>query len=257
MCSGHWRCRRRRFRPWIPYCTWFFCVPSARLVQVDRVFCSFHLPPASPSCRLGFPPSPSSPLGWDAKKFCTTVQASFSLLKMTPDFSAFCRRFFRSDPSLNAVSTPRMQLSVCANSRSCIPDIPKEVGWCLPWSCSPTRPEHLPRLTDIWYQIRFDIEWILPFIPYITEQYDPHNLSRRLSPDIISVRSLAIVFVHSVAHRISRRTMTPLNSHPFTAYFSTRIYSLFVNLPSLVNKPGWTMTLLPRAAIHRVVLGVM
>ena len=41
------------------------------------------------------------------------------------------------------------------------------------------------------------MEWIFPFIPYITEDnYDPRDLSRRLSPDIsLSVRGFLITFI--------------------------------------------------------------
>ncbi|KAF9642201.1 hypothetical protein BDM02DRAFT_3133248 [Thelephora ganbajun] len=38
----------------------------------------------------------------------------------------------------------------------------------------------------IWYYISFDVEGILPFVPYIIKDYDPYILGRRLSPDIIN-----------------------------------------------------------------------
>ena len=47
----------------------------------------------------------------------------------------------------------------------------------------------LNTVADVWYHICPNAEGILPFIPHITEDgYDPRNLSRRLSPDILSVR---------------------------------------------------------------------
>lgn len=53
--------------------------------------------------------------------------------------------------------------------------------------------------------VLLDLEGILPFIPYITEHdYDPCDLSRRLSPDIPSVRVPLTIMFDTRIHRIRR-----------------------------------------------------
>ena len=85
---------------------------------------------------------------------------------------------------------------------------------------------------DIWYHIGFDVEGVLPFVPYITgDNYNPHDLSRRLSSDIPDVRFLAVEYVRPCAHHTHRWAATQdtpaflPSSHPFTASFSMMISS--------------------------------
>lgn len=47
----------------------------------------------------------------------------------------------------------------------------------------------------------------MPFVPYITEDYDPYDLSRRLSPDILIVSMLLVILpIRSCIHYTPRPT---------------------------------------------------
>ena len=91
--------------------------------------------------------------------------------------------------------------------------------------------------TDVWYHLRFDMGGILPFVAYITgDNYDPRDLSRRLSSDLLDVSFFMIIHVHSCAHHTHRRAATRdtiarlLSTHLFTASPSTMISSPAMSL---------------------------
>lgn len=66
------------------------------------------------------PPSLPNHLGWGVKKFCIIVQPYSTILRMIPDFSVFCRWFFRYPHSPTTGPKLRIQplhrLSTCASS---------------------------------------------------------------------------------------------------------------------------------------------